>query len=160
MQECLNVRSAFNKAAKTQFGHSNARCMILCLAVSIVTTVPVSTNVTACHMCCGTAKLWGTMTYAMTASTLCIVPLYSMMISVVSVFLSSLTDILAPALNPACSSVSNGISVEAAAAVCFLLVYNMVSASKLSNILSGECTTKVVTNLTYDTGLSMAIAQA
>ncbi len=72
--------------------------MRLCLAVSVVTAVPVSSNVTACHVCCGIAKLWGTMTQATTASTLCIVPLYSMMISVVSVFRSSLTDILAPAL--------------------------------------------------------------
>ncbi len=132
MQECFNVQSAFNNKAKTQFGHSYARHMTLCLAVSVVTDVPVSTNVTACHVCCGTAKLWGTMTQAATASTLCIVPLYSMMISVVSVFLSSLTDILAPALNPACSSVPSASSVEAAAAFYWLLVYKMVPASKIS----------------------------
>ena len=106
--------------------------MTLCLVVSVVTAVPVSTNVTACHVCFGTAKLWGTITQAATASTLCIVPLYSMIISVVSVFLSSLTDILAPALNPACSSVCNGNSVEAAAAVYWLLVYKMVPASRMS----------------------------
>lgn len=126
-------QSALNKAAKTQCGHSYARCMISCIAVSVVTAVPVSTNVTACHVCCGTAKLWGTMTQAATASTLCIVPLYSMMISVVSVFLSSLTDNLAQALNPACSSVHIRSSCEAAAAVCWLLVYKMVPASEMSN---------------------------
>ncbi len=132
MQECFNVQSAFNKAAKTQFGHSYARHIILCLAVSVVTAVPVSTNVIACHVCCGTAKLWGTTAQAATASTLCIVPLYSMMRSVVSVFLSSLTDILAPALNPACSSVPSASYDEAAAAFYWLLVYKMVPASKMS----------------------------
>lgn len=106
--------------------------MRLCLAVSVVTAVPVSSNVTACHVCCGIAKLWGTMTQATTASTLCIVPLYSMMMSVVSVFRSSLTDILAPALNPACSSVGNCSSVKAEDTFFWLLVYNMASASRMS----------------------------
>ena len=65
---------------------------------------PVSSSRAYCHPCCGSTRLLGTVTQATKASTPCMVPLYSMMTSVVSVLRSSLTHILADALNPACNN--------------------------------------------------------
>ena len=64
-------------------------------------TLPVSSRVTTCHVCCRMTTLPGTVIHAMTAQMQCMVPLYTMMMSVVSVRRKSLTTIRAHAPNAA-----------------------------------------------------------
>ena len=66
--------------------------------------LPVASRVSTCQVCCRMTTLPGMAMQAMVAQVRCMVPLYTMMMSVVSVLRSSLTTILAQALKQACST--------------------------------------------------------
>ena len=64
--------------------------------------LPVASKVRTCQVCCRITTLPGIAMHAMVAQIRCMVPLYTMIMSVVSVFRSSLTTILAQAPKQAC----------------------------------------------------------